>query len=122
MSNNNTEGLFRRPRSKYWWMRYYAHDPAKGKRVKVQKSTGETSLRKAKSVRAVALAAVATGKHHTQHVERVMFDDLQRGLLADTMPAGTVLWTSRQVGSKPICWPGLQMGTARPQCTTSWRC
>ena len=83
MNNNNAEGLFRRPHCRYWWMRFYAHDPAKGKRVKVQRSTGQTSLRKAKAVRATALAAVASGKHHTQHVERVMFEDLERGLIAD---------------------------------------
>lgn len=34
------------------WMRYYAYDPVKQLRVQIRKSTDETSLKKAKVVRA----------------------------------------------------------------------
>ena len=34
MTTTKPEGLFRRPRSEYWWMRYYTFDGAKGKRFK----------------------------------------------------------------------------------------
>ncbi len=83
MSTNNAEGLFRRPRSKFWWMRYYAFDPVKGKRIKVQQSTGVTSLRKAKAVRATAVAAVASGKVQPYQAERVRFEDLVELVRAD---------------------------------------
>ena len=35
MTTNNAEGLFRRPHCRYLWMRYYAYDPVKQRRVKV---------------------------------------------------------------------------------------
>ena len=77
------EGLSHRPRSKFWWMRYYAYDPVKQKRVQIQKSTGETSLKKAKAVRAAAVTAVASGKHSPNFVEKIRFEQLVEGLRVD---------------------------------------
>lgn len=57
-TTNHPEGLFRRPHSKFWWMSYYAFDPGKQKRVKVHRSTHETSQRKAKAVRVAKLEVI----------------------------------------------------------------
>ncbi len=85
---NHPEGLFRRPHSKYWWMSYYAFDPVKRKRIKIHKSTGQTSQRKAKAARVATLEAIASGKHSPKSVERIRFEYLVEGLRADYKAKG----------------------------------
>ena len=88
MTTNHPEGLFHRPHSKYWWMSFYQYDTAKGKRVKVHKSTGQTSQKKAKAVRVTTVKAVSDGKQPPQSVERIRFEDLVRGLRASYKTKG----------------------------------
>ena len=48
--SEHDHGLYRRPKSKYWWMSFYSPD-ANGRAVKVQQSTKETSKAKARKAR-----------------------------------------------------------------------
>ncbi len=73
-------GLYRRTGSRFWWMSFYCPDE-NGKAVKIQRSTKETSKRKARKVREATTGAIANGARH--HVEKVLFADLEHGLLSN---------------------------------------
>ena len=74
-------GVYRRPGSKFWWMVYYCPDE-NGRHVRIQQSTKETSKVKARRVRDATMGAIASGAR-PHHVEKVLFADLEHGLLAD---------------------------------------
>ena len=80
------EGLFKRPRSPYWWYKVYALDPETGRKVAIRESTKTTSETKAKKIRVAAIENLAGG--FNPRAERIMFADLKTALVSDYQARG----------------------------------
>ena len=80
------EGLFKRPRSPYWWYKVYALDPETGRKVAIRKSTKTTSETKAKKIRVSAIAELSGG--FNPRVERIPFAELKAALVSDYQAKG----------------------------------